>query len=762
MLQKEKIKTSVILGMILALFIMVSGFGMMLFLWNTISYPKDLLGLFDYKAATWGDAICLPIMCFCLVAFIHYNNDKGHTRKKIIYIITIIAIFLAILTQGSWLWSNTTKLNWSIPIHHHFNLAGWYHSVFFIMMFGVITCGICKLAIQVKDRKDNYSIFEQVLFGGMIASGSAFLLLHCFDDYSDKVNINYMFPLILFLIMIIIFTLLKITRVETNKSLYIAVLYGILTAFSFASIVIKGSVKGDVFTAFGMAICSYFIVWKERESLKKVVATMIATIPYFVLFYYASAIDDVKESVSIVLFMFVVATIIEKKVYRGIKFQVVPMFVIALYMILQKAPKIIAEIVNAYEKIDVGDLLFYIALYILFERVISNIFNDDVVGSEIEFNNGNINRKTLNQRKKVAYFKIIVTLSGIISLLCRWEIEIVKNSKSARMFSVGKFYHNIYFYLGIGMCVLLFFITKMNLKNKQRKMIVMMMTVVTYICVICNSWFCIQQSTSLLRNISIPQIILVIVTIFAVVGTSILISYGFNMNLNELRNREEKAVLWISKILFIGGLVLSFTNVVILVFQLSITNIIVVIFNILIMCEVIPVLCTFGLGLEYVNENKNKTDHHKDEKHIVPNEPYQGVLQDGFSTMLLQIFVVGVPCIYINILKNPDINGWISLAGIMIPGMIVVEFFIRNNVGHVERQERVLEFAPNEKEIWEKLRKCLIVQNFMAIFATLPFCICQCIVISFGAIVSGKASKSGGLKQYLISTYITKESKSNK
>ncbi len=32
MLQKEKIKTSVILGMILALFIMVSGFGMMLFL----------------------------------------------------------------------------------------------------------------------------------------------------------------------------------------------------------------------------------------------------------------------------------------------------------------------------------------------------------------------------------------------------------------------------------------------------------------------------------------------------------------------------------------------------------------------------------------------------------------------------------------------------------------------------------------------------------------------------------------------------------
>lgn len=101
MLQKEKIKTSVILGMILALFIMVSGFGMMLFLWNTISYPKDLLGLFDYKAATWGDAICLPIMCFCLVAFIHYNNDKGHTRKKIIYIITIIAIFLAILTQGS-------------------------------------------------------------------------------------------------------------------------------------------------------------------------------------------------------------------------------------------------------------------------------------------------------------------------------------------------------------------------------------------------------------------------------------------------------------------------------------------------------------------------------------------------------------------------------------------------------------------------------------------------------------------------------------
>ena len=151
---------------------------MMLFLWNTISYPKDLLGLFDYKAATWGDAICLPIMCFCLVAFTHYNNDKGHTRKKIIYIITIIAIFLAILTQGSWLWSNTTKLNWSIPIHHHFNLAGWYHSVFFIMMFGVITCGICKLAIQVKDRKDNYSIFEQVLFGGMIASGSAFLLLH--------------------------------------------------------------------------------------------------------------------------------------------------------------------------------------------------------------------------------------------------------------------------------------------------------------------------------------------------------------------------------------------------------------------------------------------------------------------------------------------------------------------------------------------------------------------------------------------------------
>ncbi len=68
-----------------------------------------------------------------LVALIKNNKGINITDGKKCRKVAGICGFIGMVIQAEWLISDSTVLNWTIPQQHYFNLAGWYHSIFFYL-----------------------------------------------------------------------------------------------------------------------------------------------------------------------------------------------------------------------------------------------------------------------------------------------------------------------------------------------------------------------------------------------------------------------------------------------------------------------------------------------------------------------------------------------------------------------------------------------------------------------------------------------------
>ena len=198
---KERGKSfPIIIGVVAALTVFVIGFGVMLIMYNhwqnhlTERYA-GLKGLFDYKASLWGDAFCLPLIVGAGITYILVFYKKVQRKRKLLFpiIAGVVGGAAGLAMQMQWVISDTTPLNWSIPEQHHFNYAGWYHAVFFVIIcFLVSFISACLIQIDIYllqniDLSDSYEkniyCFCQFLIW---LSGILFLQLHYLDDYSDR------------------------------------------------------------------------------------------------------------------------------------------------------------------------------------------------------------------------------------------------------------------------------------------------------------------------------------------------------------------------------------------------------------------------------------------------------------------------------------------------------------------------------------------------------------------------------------------------
>lgn len=183
-MNKAEDKNSIVLGIIAAIIVFLCGFFTMYIMWIKIGNPYNVIGFFYYKAATWGDGLLLPIMIFSLVG-LSFSKKIYAFRNLKLSLVTAFSGVVAVAIQASWLWNKDTVLNWSIPIPHFFNIAGWYHSLFFILMICVSTFLIERLIIWYGTNRDILNIKNGILFVLFIMSGSSFLQLHFYDDYKN-------------------------------------------------------------------------------------------------------------------------------------------------------------------------------------------------------------------------------------------------------------------------------------------------------------------------------------------------------------------------------------------------------------------------------------------------------------------------------------------------------------------------------------------------------------------------------------------------
>lgn len=105
----------------------VAGFGVMNVFW--ILGPRDdsLRGLYDYRSATVGDGLALPLVAFGLA-----GASALVSPSKWRFWIGMLGATLAVATQAAWLVDPSPELNWTLPEAHKFNMAGWYHAAFMV------------------------------------------------------------------------------------------------------------------------------------------------------------------------------------------------------------------------------------------------------------------------------------------------------------------------------------------------------------------------------------------------------------------------------------------------------------------------------------------------------------------------------------------------------------------------------------------------------------------------------------------------------
>lgn len=252
-------KTALIIGISSATAIFAFGFGTMYVLWNIIGTSGKLPGLFYYKAATIGDGICLPVLIGSSMAFIQYNKYLlTYSNYKRSIFMAIIASIFAVIIQASWLVNNDTVLNWSIPISHHFNLAGWYHSLFFIVMFGIITYQLSEIWYVIRNKQIEYSWFEKVLFMLFVLSGTQFVLIFVSDDYGQYFSMVFLLMGIAIGILILFSIYLKSANKLLFKELLPVIFAGIFGAYSVSTYICVPS-QGDVAIVLGGALCTCFL-----------------------------------------------------------------------------------------------------------------------------------------------------------------------------------------------------------------------------------------------------------------------------------------------------------------------------------------------------------------------------------------------------------------------------------------------------------------------------------------------------------------------
>lgn len=207
-------RTVIIYGIILSIFIFFIGFFVMLMFWLNDSQNPDIPGFFYYKAATYGDGICLPLLTGCMAMYLlfGYDNIVEYIRqsKKISIVIGIVGAVTGISVQYSWLASDEITFNWTIPRLHYFTPAGWYHAFYFSLMFGLIGFFLTEIW-RFKSKSKKQQTFEQtVCLMGVFSFGIGYMYLHAVDDWVPIYGKERSF-LMTFVGMLVVLTIFIIT-----------------------------------------------------------------------------------------------------------------------------------------------------------------------------------------------------------------------------------------------------------------------------------------------------------------------------------------------------------------------------------------------------------------------------------------------------------------------------------------------------------------------------------------------------------------------
>lgn len=124
-------------AVLLAVAVAVAGFGAQAAMWALGRWPGDVSGWPDYRAATLGDLMMVPLLTGTLLAAVRALPAPS-ARSRLPVVLGVTGLLLGSLTQAGWLLDDSPQLNWAMARPHHFTYAGWYHAGFLVAATALI------------------------------------------------------------------------------------------------------------------------------------------------------------------------------------------------------------------------------------------------------------------------------------------------------------------------------------------------------------------------------------------------------------------------------------------------------------------------------------------------------------------------------------------------------------------------------------------------------------------------------------------------
>lgn len=733
-MQKER---PILVGIFSGVTVFLCGFAVMYFLWTRLGSPLGLPGFFSYRAATIGDGICLPILIGSAVAFRQCNRKLCSHGRRINVILSLAVSLIAVIVQASWLIRDDTMLNWSIPIQHYFNIAGWYHSVFFIATFGVVTYQLCGIWFILRERKIEFLWFEKVIYGLFVFAGTLFILMHVTDDYSQYLSTPILLSITAAGTTLILMIYNKVSNGIYVKGLLPATIMGMVSAYC-VSLMLCVPVRGDIVIATGGGLCACFIWRVEKEPVARLLMKNA-----FVIAVYASGLYTISglSNTLEIIFTFVflsVFTILLECVYAGeVRNRCFSTIAVGIYILLNKFP---LQKVNSF--INIFQAAFTIMVLLLFSKEIKDYFSV-LVAAEEKKNENQIDKMAFRKTKCKVYLQITIGILATAMLLLHWLSDVVR-TKGGRI-ETGQFSSLTWNILGV-LSVGFLFLVIFGMEKLRKYMFVKIVTILLDIQILGTLIALIIANIATLPVLdwTLVKWFMLICSIFACMGAAVLSAHGYYMNVVLLRGLSRKHMaLVMSAIQFVGNLILNIAITVLLLSKQTLMTVFLILFVTILAYVVLPIL--HAKVMRYENQTS----------HVVGNSILGGIAQDGLTVSLIIFFVICMPCLYIGMMKGIDIE--VIMGGIVLIGVAFapVKFCIHNNVEHMERQRKVLDDYPNEEEMWNVLHKCLVRQSKQTIFAMLPY---VCLVA--GKEIMQKLIQSKTWREAIremLDTYIDKE-----
>lgn len=126
-----------------------AGFGAMNLFWWSGDWPTNVRGLWDYRSATIGDGILLPLAAAILVAA---GDRLPNTSREgsVVAAVAAMAGLAGAVFQVIAILDDESELNWTLPAAHTLNAPGWYHAGLLVGMSALIAGLAARVLVRAR------------------------------------------------------------------------------------------------------------------------------------------------------------------------------------------------------------------------------------------------------------------------------------------------------------------------------------------------------------------------------------------------------------------------------------------------------------------------------------------------------------------------------------------------------------------------------------------------------------------------------------